>query len=71
MGYTPEEAEESVAEGKLDAVAFGTMFLANPDLPERAKVGGPYNQPDPETFYTKNAEGYTTYPTLEESEAKN
>ena len=35
MGYTADEAEQAIAEGKLDAVAFGTSFLANPDLPER------------------------------------
>ena len=39
MGYTPEEAEQAITEGQLDAVAFGTAFLANPDLPARIKAG--------------------------------
>jgi N-ethylmaleimide reductase len=64
MGYGPAEAEESVASGAVDAVAFGTAFLANPDLPERIRRGAPLNTPDPATFYTPGPEGYTDYPTL-------
>lgn len=64
MGYTPEEAEQAVAEGKLDAVAFGTGFLANPDLPARIKAGAPLNPANPATFYTPGAEGYTDYPSM-------
>ena len=64
MGYSAEEAEQAIAEGKLDAVAFGTGFLANPDLPERVKRGAPWNKPDQATFYTPGAKGYTDYPTL-------
>lgn len=64
MGYSAEEAEQAIAEGKLDAVAFGTGFLANPDLPERVKRGAPWNTPDQATFYTPGAKGYTDYPTL-------
>jgi len=62
MGYTSEEANQQIAEGKIDAVSFGTSFIANPDLPERMKAGTPLNQPDPATFYTQGAEGYTDYP---------
>ena len=62
MGYTPAEASEAVQSGQLDAVAFGTAFLANPDLPARIKAGAPLNQPDPSTFYTPGARGYTDYP---------
>jgi N-ethylmaleimide reductase len=65
MGYTPEEAEQAISEGKLDAVAFGTAFLANPDLPERIRAGAELNKPNPSTFYTPGAEGYTDYPTME------
>ena len=64
MGYTGEEAESAIAAGKLDAVAFGTSFLANPDLPERIKVKAALNTPDSSTFYTPGAKGYTDYPTL-------
>jgi N-ethylmaleimide reductase len=62
MGYTPDEAQAAVAAGKLDAVAFGTGFLANPDLPARIKAGAPLTAPDPKTFYTPGAAGYTDYP---------
>jgi N-ethylmaleimide reductase len=64
MGYTGAEAAEAISSGKLDAVAFGTAFLANPDLPERLRLGAPLNEPDRSTFYTWDAKGYTDYPTL-------
>ena len=64
MGYTPQEAASAIESGQLDAVAFGTSFLANPDLPARLKAGAALNAPDPSTFYTPGAKGYTDYPTL-------
>jgi N-ethylmaleimide reductase len=64
MGYSAEEAEQAIAAGKLDAVAFGTSYLANPDLPERVKAGAPLNKPDSSTFYSPGAKGYTDYPTM-------
>lgn len=64
MGYTADEAEQAIAAGKLDAVAFGTSFLANPDLPARIKLDAPLNKPNPATFYTPGAAGYTDYPAL-------
>lgn len=62
MGYSADEAETTIAAGQLDAVAFGSSFLANPDLPERIKLGAPLNAPNPATFYSSGAEGYTDYP---------
>lgn len=64
MGYTPNEAEQSIEQGQVDAVAFGTGFLANPDLPARIKAKAPLNEPNPATFYTPGPEGYTDYPAL-------
>jgi len=64
MGYTPEEAAAAVEGGLVDAVAFGTAFLANPDLPARIKAKAPLNAPDQATFYTPDAKGYTDYPTM-------
>mgnify|MGYP000430410050 CR=1 FL=1 len=66
--FEPEEAAQWIAEGHADAITFGRMFLANPDLPERIAKGGPYNDPDESTFYGGGAEGYTDYPTLEKVE---
>ena len=65
MGFTPDEAAEAVAAKKADAVAFGTPFLANPDLPARIRAGAPLNAPNPATFYSPGPEGYTDYPSLE------
>ncbi len=62
MGYTAEEAEAAIASGQIDAVAFGTAFLANPDLPARINAGAPLNAPNSATFYTPGPVGYTDYP---------
>jgi N-ethylmaleimide reductase len=64
MGYSADEAEAAIAAGKLDAVAFGTAFLANPDLPARIKAKAALNAPNADTFYTPGAKGYTDYPAL-------
>ena len=66
MAYSAEEAESAITRGQSDAVAFGVPFLANPDLPERVKVGASLNDADPSTFYSPGAAGYTDYPTLGE-----
>lgn len=62
MGYSADEAATAIAEGRLDAVAFGAPFIANPDLPERIRDGVPLAEPDRATFYTWDAKGYTDYP---------
>jgi N-ethylmaleimide reductase len=59
----PDELE-LVADGTTDMIAFGALFLANPDLPQRLAIGGPFNQPDRATFYGGDGHGYTDYPTL-------
>jgi N-ethylmaleimide reductase len=64
MGYGAEEAEAAISTGKLDAVAFGVPFLANPDLPDRFTKQAALNPPDPTKFYSAGAEGYTDYPYL-------
>jgi 2,4-dienoyl-CoA reductase-like NADH-dependent reductase (Old Yellow Enzyme family) len=61
---TFESARDLVASGDADAVAFGKLFLANPDLPRRLAIGAALNEPRPATFYAAGAEGYTDYPTL-------
>jgi N-ethylmaleimide reductase len=66
MGYTAAEAAAAIEAGAVDAVAFGTAFLANPDLPERFRLGAPLQAPDPATFYTPGPVGYTDYPFLAE-----
>lgn len=66
MGYSAREADDAIASGSIDAVSFGTQFLANPDLPERFAEDAELNDPDPATFYSPGPEGYTDYPTLKE-----
>ncbi|UCV17824.1 alkene reductase [Ferribacterium limneticum] len=63
-GYDAARAETAIRTGDADLVAFGTAFLANPDLVERFKQGAPLNQPDSSTFYQGEERGYTDYPTL-------
>jgi len=53
-----------IEEGTADMIAFGALFLANPDLPQRLAQGGPFNQPDPSTYYGGGDKGYTDYPDL-------
>ena len=65
MGYSAQEAADAISGGKLDAVAFGTAFLANPDLPARIRAGASLNTPNPSTFYTPGAAGYTDYPVMQ------
>ena len=59
--YTPATAAEAIDNKSADAIAFGRLFLANPDLVERIKENGPLNPPDRSTFYGGGAPGYTDY----------
>lgn len=54
--------QQLLDEGKADAVAFGKLFIANPDLPARFVRHAPLNRPEPNTFYAPGAHGYTDYP---------
>jgi 2,4-dienoyl-CoA reductase-like NADH-dependent reductase (Old Yellow Enzyme family) len=63
--FTQEMAEKAIFSGKVDAIAFGKLFLANPDLPERFALGAPLNPPHPDTFYASGKEGYTDYPFMD------
>jgi N-ethylmaleimide reductase len=63
-GYTREMAIDAIESGNADAVSFGRMFIANPDLVERLKVNAALNEPNPKTFYTPGPVGYTDYPAL-------
>ena len=64
--YTQAQAEQVIAAGEADAVGFGKLFISNPDLVERFKIGAPLNEPVFDTFYTHGPEGYIDYPTLTE-----
>jgi 2,4-dienoyl-CoA reductase-like NADH-dependent reductase (Old Yellow Enzyme family) len=62
--FTFESATQALASGDADAVAFGKLFIANPDLPRRFKQQTALNEPRIPQFYAGGAEGYTDYPSL-------
>ena len=68
-GFTPNSAAAVIGRADADAVAFGKIFLANPDLPARIAAGAPLNTPDPATFYARGPKGYTDYPELAPADA--
>ena len=61
-GFTGETAEAAIAEGHADVVAFGRIFISNPDLPRRLQHGFPLTPYNRKTFYGGDAAGYTDYP---------
>jgi 2,4-dienoyl-CoA reductase-like NADH-dependent reductase (Old Yellow Enzyme family) len=62
--YTRAQAEQVIQDGEADAVAFGQLFIANPDLPARFAKNASLTAPDPSTFFSPGPHGYTDYPTL-------
>ena len=63
-GYNAELGKQAIERGEADLVCYGTLFLANPDLPERFQKNAPLNAPDPSTFYGGGEKGYLDYPKL-------
>jgi len=68
-GYDSERGERAVSDESADAVAYGRLFLANPDLPTRLIRRGPLNVPDTNSFYGGDERGYIDYPEWAESGA--
>ncbi|MFO1429972.1 MAG: alkene reductase [Candidatus Competibacteraceae bacterium] len=64
-GFDQAKATAMLDSDRADAVVFGALFLANPDLPERFRRGAALNEPDKRTFYSPGPKGYIDYPTLE------
>jgi len=62
--YSLDDALRAVRQGEADAIAFGRLFLANPDLPARLAKRAALNPPNTKTFYTPGPAGYTDYPPL-------
>ncbi|WP_186266591.1 alkene reductase [Burkholderia gladioli] len=63
--FTLDSAQAVLAKGEADAVAWGKLFIANPDLPRRFQLNSELNAPVPSTFYADGETGYTDYPSLE------
>ena len=68
-GYDFTLATDALAAGRADLIAFGKLFISNPDLVARLKRGAPLNEWDKATFYGGGARGYTDYPPLKATEA--
>jgi N-ethylmaleimide reductase len=66
-GFTGETAEAAIAEGHADAIAFGRIFISNPDLPRRLREGLPLTPYNRATFYGGEDKGYTDYPVFGEA----
>ena len=64
-GYDAATAETAIERGDADLVAFGRLFISNPDLPERFARNADLNAYDRSTFYGGGARGYVDYPMLE------
>jgi N-ethylmaleimide reductase len=64
-GYSAETANAAIAGGWADAIAFGRLFISNPDLPKRLEEESALNEYDRSTFYGGAEKGYTDYPALE------
>ncbi len=67
-GFTGETAEAAIAAGHADAIAFGRIFISNPDLPRRLREGFPLTPYNRATFYGGDVAGYTDYPVYGELE---
>ena len=63
--FRGDSAEAALAAHQADAIAFGRLFIANPDLPERLRSGALLNPYNRATFYGGGAEGYTDYPAMD------
>ena len=63
-GLTLEAAEEVIAKGEADAVSFGKLFIANPDLPKRLSLKAELNDVKFDSLFGGGASGYIDYPAL-------
>ncbi len=69
VGFDKDSGEKLLEEKGADAIVYGKLFLANPDLPKRFKLDAALNEPDESTFYQGGEKGYIDYPFLEEANA--
>jgi 2,4-dienoyl-CoA reductase-like NADH-dependent reductase (Old Yellow Enzyme family) len=63
--FTKDTAQQVLDAGEADAVAWGKLFIANPDLVRRFRLNAPLNEPNRSTFYAKGTTGYTDYASLD------
>ncbi len=63
--YTPGQADEAIGSGWADAIAFGKLWIPNPDLEKRIAADGPYRTPEPATFYGGGESGYVDFAAMD------
>ncbi len=63
--YTPGQANEAIGSGWADAIAFGKLWIPNPDLEKRIAADGPYRTPEPATFYGGGESGYVDFAAMD------
>lgn len=68
-GYARDSAIAAIAQEQADFIAFGALFIANPDLPERLRLNAGFNAPRVESFYAGGPEGYDDYPALDTADS--
>ena len=64
-GYTRVSGNDAIRNGIAEMVAYGNLFIANPDLPKRFELNSELNIPNSDTFYGGDEKGYTDYPFLQ------
>jgi len=64
-GYTRDSGEQFIRDNHADFIAYGRLFVSNPDLPKRFALDTKLNKYDRSTFYTDGIEGYIDYPKLD------
>jgi len=62
--YDKARGNEAIENDLADAVAYGTLYISNPDLPKRFETDAPLATADPHTFYTHDEKGYTDYQSI-------
>jgi N-ethylmaleimide reductase len=67
-GFDKAKGMALVRGGDADAIAYGSLYIANPDLVARFKADAPISEPDPATFYGSGPKGYTDYPALSDKD---
>ena len=64
IGFGKAKGMDLLRRGDANAIAYGSLYIANPDLVARFKADAPLNNPDSSTFYGAGPKGYTDYPPI-------
>jgi N-ethylmaleimide reductase len=62
--FRGDSAAAMIEQGHADAIAFGRLFISNPDLPQRLRLGAALTPYDRKTFYGGGEQGYVDYPPM-------